>query len=232
VRFARGLIRSRFIIMEKGKLLHSWHRLIGRDDEFFVLLPAAADEARASVGLLSAYLRTLSQEAPTPPLSNFAESRRRQKQLREKTIAELNKSLVPPFEREDIQALVFALYRIPKVVEKLAERISIYPGRLPCAGYLRQAELLTIAVDAVVFMVSQLRSGADPAKVNAANAKLQLAEGDADKMMLNILRDLYLDAPGARELAILQSYYELMEDAVDRCRDAGNIVMRIAMRNV
>jgi uncharacterized protein Yka (UPF0111/DUF47 family) len=218
--------------METGKLLHGWHRLIGRDDEFFVLLRAAAEEAHTSVGLLSAYLRTLSEEVPTPPLSDFAESRRRQKQLRARTIAELNKSLVPPFEREDIQALAFALYRIPKVIEKLAERISIYPGRLPCAGFLRQAGLLTIAVDAVVFMVKQLRSGVDPAKVSAANAKLQLAEGDADKMMLAVLHDLYFAAPGAKELAILQSYYELMERAVDRCRDAGNIVVRIAMRNV
>ena len=43
----------------------------------------------------------------------------------------LSRTFVTPLDREDIEALSFALYRIPKQVEKIVERISIYPGRVP-----------------------------------------------------------------------------------------------------
>lgn len=208
-----------------------WHRIIGRDDKFYALLDAGAAEARTSVGLLSTYLQMRSHGNPPPELVDFAESRRRQKRIRTETIEELNKTLVPPFDREDIQALAFSLYRIPKVIEKVVERLSIYPGRVPYPAFQRQAELLTIAADALVEMVKLLLARGDIEKATEANNRLQSAEGEADKMMLTLLKELYGGAYTAKELAILNSLYELMERAVDRCRNAGNIIVRIMLKN-
>lgn len=216
--------------MQKSTLTW-WHQLIGRDDKFYALLDAAATEARTSVGLLSAYLDALSRGGPPPELTDFAESRRRQKRIRTDTIVELHQTLVPPFDREDIQALAFALYRIPKVVEKLVERMSIYPGRLPHESFQRQAELLTIAADALVEMVQHLLAHADIEKLTAANQRLQAAEGEADKRMLSLLHELYAGPYNAKETAILNGLYELMERAVDRCRTAGNITLRIMLKH-
>ena len=208
-----------------------WHKLIGRDDKFYFLLDAAAVEARTSVGLLSTYLDALSRGGPPPELTDIAESRRRQKRIRTDTIVELHKALVPPFDREDIQALAYALYRIPKVVEKLVERMSIYPGRLPCESFRGQAELLTIAADALLEMVKQLLAHADIEKLSEANQRLQTAEGMADKRMLSLLQELYAGPYNAKEVAILNGLYELMERAVDRCRNAGNITLRIMLKH-
>lgn len=208
-----------------------WHRLIGKDDKFFELLQAGANEAHTSVTLLSAYLEAVGRGQTPPQTSDFAESRRRQKQIRSQTIEHLYSTLMPPFEREDIQALAFAVYRIPKVVEKLVERMALYPGRLPVAVFQRQARLLTTAADALVFMFQQLQAGLDIEKINAANDRLQAAEGEADKMMLAALSELYQSTEDPKQLVILQSFYELMERAVDRCRDAGSIIVQIAMKN-
>lgn len=196
-----------------------------------MLLGAAADEARTSVRLLTTYLDSMKVGGPPPALSDFAESRRRQKQNRERIIEELNTSLMPPFDREDIQALAFALYRISKLIEKLVERLSIFPGGLPVAAFQRQAEFLTTAADALVFMVKQLRSGVSIDRISQANVKLQVAEGEADKTMLRELQQLYRSEHEAKELIILHALYQLMERAVDRCRDAGNVVVQIALKN-
>jgi uncharacterized protein Yka (UPF0111/DUF47 family) len=217
---------------QPGTPLRWWHRLIGRDDKFFDLLNAAAQEVRTSARLLSDYLERVRAGESQPPIDELAESRRRQKQIRTATIDELYKTLVPPFDREDIQALAFALYRIPKVIEKLAERISIYPGRLPPDVLRRQAELLIVAAESIVFMVEHLYPGADINVVTEANARLQAAEGEADKMMLGMLQELYSGGYGAKEVVILQSLYEIMEKAVDRCRNAGNIMVRIMLKTV
>jgi uncharacterized protein Yka (UPF0111/DUF47 family) len=40
-------------------------------------------------------------------------------------------------------------------------------------------------------MVKQLREGTDAATAREMNAKLQSIEGDADKLELDLLRDLY-----------------------------------------
>ena len=144
---------------------------------------------------------------------------------------ELSKTFVTPLEREDIEALSWALYRIPKQVEKIVERLSIYPGRVPHTAFQRQAELMLLAAEAVVFMVKQLRGGTHIEKIREANDRLQFAEGEADKVMLTLLKDLYHGPYDAKELVILQELYEMVEQAVDRCRNAGNIVVQIVLKH-
>ena len=206
-------------------------KLLGKDDKFFDLLEAGAQEARTSVNLLSQYLEALSTGGTTTNLDEFVQARRKEKRIRHKMTEELSKTFVTPLEREDIEALSFALYRIPKAIEKIVERLSIYPGRVPHAAFRRQAELLTLAADAVVFMVKELRGGTNIERVREANDRLQFAEGEADKVMLMLLKDLYQGPYEAKELVILQVLYEMVEQAVDRCRNAGNIVVQIVLKH-
>ncbi len=210
----------------------SLKKLLGKDDKFFDLLEAGAEEAKTSVDLFSRYLKTLAAGgAPSGPLDEFITTRRKEKRIRHTMTEELSKTFVTPLEREDIEALSFALYRIPKQVEKIVERLSIYPGRVPNAAFQRQAELMLQAAEAVVFMVKQLRGGTHIEKIREANDRLQYAEGEADKVMLGLLKDLYHGPYDAKELVILQELFEMVEQAVDRCRNAGNIVVQIVLKH-
>jgi uncharacterized protein len=210
----------------------SLKKLLGKDDKFFDLLEAGAEEAKTSVDLFSSYLKKVgSGTASGLPLDEFIQTRRKEKRIRHTLTEELSKTFVTPLEREDIEALSFALYRIPKQVEKIVERLSIYPGRVPQAAFQRQAELMSQAADAVMFMVKQLRGGTTIQKIQGANDKLQFAEGEADKVMLSLLKELYQGPYDAKELVILQELYEMVEQAVDRCRNAGNIVVQIVLKH-
>ena len=206
-------------------------KIFGKEDKFFDLLEAGAEEAKTSVNLLSRYLQTLAEGGPPANLEDFLQTRRKEKRIRHQMTEELSKTFVTPLEREDIEALSFALYSIPKAVEKLVERLAIYPGRVPHAAFQRQADLLTLAADAVFFMVKQLRGGTHIEKIREANDRLQYAEGEADKVMLTLLKELYHGPYEAKELVILQELYEMVEQAVDRCRNAGNIVVQIVLKS-
>ena len=210
----------------------SLKKLLGKDDKFFELLEAGAEEAKTSVDLFAAYLKKLASltDGSRAPLDDFVQTRRKEKRIRHLMTEELSKTFVTPLEREDIESLSFALYRIPKQVEKIVERLSIYPGRVPYAAFQRQAELLSLSADAVAFMVRQLRGGTHIEKIREANDRLQYAEGEADKVMLGLLKDLYHGPYDAKELVILQELYEMVEQAVDRCRNAGNIVVQIVLK--
>jgi len=205
-------------------------KLFGKDMKFFDLLEASAEEALTSTKLLSNYLQRIESYRSAGDLDDFIQSRRKDKRITSLITEELCKTFVTPLEREDIEALSLALYRIPKMVEKIVERLSIYPGRLPREGFVRQAQLLGQAAESVVFMVKQLRHGSNMEKISAANEKLQFVEGEADKYMLGLIKDLYHGSYDAKETVILQDLFEMVEKAVDRCRDAGNVVFQIVLK--
>ena len=210
--------------------MFSLQKLFGKDQKFYDLLEASAEEALTSTRLLANYLQKLDSYRSVGDLDDFIQSRRKDKKITSLITEELCKTFVTPLEREDIESLSNTLYRIPKTVEKLVERISIYPGKLPRDGFERQAALLGKAAEAVVFMVKQLRHGARLDQIGEANTRLQFAEGEADKQLLIAIKDLYNGPYDAKETVILQDLFEMMEKSIDRCRDAGNVVFQIVLK--
>ena len=207
----------------------SFKKLLGKEDKFYDLLEASAEEAHVSTGLLAKILRNDSA-ADTASIHEIIQTRRKDKRITQQITEALCKTFVTPFEREDIEALSLALYRIPKTVEKIVERLTICPARVPRESMLRQVVLLEAAVDAVVFMVKQLRSGTQVDRIQDANNRLQFAEGEADKVMLALVKDLYNGPYDAKEVVILMELYDLVETAVDRARDAGQVVFLIMLK--
>ena len=210
--------------------MFSIRKLFGKEEKFFDLLEASAEEARASTALLGRFLQEHPTSDRTKHIDDFVHTRRKDKRITQQITEELCKTFVTPLEREDIEALAFALYRIPKMVEKIVERLAIYSGRLPHAGLVRQAELLQLAADNVAFMVGELRKGTKMDRIREANDKLQYAEGEADKMMLQLETELYHGPYEAKDVIFLFQLFEMVEKSVDRCRDAGNVVFQIVLK--
>lgn len=210
--------------------MFSIKKLFGKDDKFYDLLEASAEEAKTSISLFSKYLQSRTKGATNTNLDDFIQSRRKDKKITQQISEELAKTFVTPLEREDIEALSFSLYRIPKSVEKIVERLSIYPGKVNQQHIQRQVELLEQAVEAVVVMVKQLRHGTHLEKISSYQDRLQWAEGEADKVMLALIADLYNGPYDAKEMIILKDIYEMIEKVVDRCRDAGNVVSHIVLK--
>jgi uncharacterized protein Yka (UPF0111/DUF47 family) len=207
------------------------HKLVGTNEIFFDLLEEGAEEAKVSVDLFAKFLRQMDEGKQPAGLDDFIQARRKEKRIRHLMAEALSRTFVTPFDREDIEALSVALYRIPKQVEKIVERLSIYPGRVPHELFSRQAELMGQAAGALVLMVKQLRHGSTLASIREFNDRLQYAEGEADKVMLDQLSGLYKGPCDAKELVILQKLFEMVEQAVDRCRNAGNIVVQIVLKH-
>ena len=208
----------------------SLRKLLGKDEKFFDLLEASAEEAKASTAQLGRFLLNIEDPTKRQGLSEFVLTRRKDKRITSEITEQLCKTFVTPLEREDIEALSMALYRIPKGVGKVAERISIYAGPLPCEKLRQQVALIEEAADAVIFMVKQLRHGTQLDKIQDANARLQHAEGAADKLMLEFLKDLYNGPYDAKTFVIVREFYEMLEKVIDRCRDAGNVVLQIVLK--
>jgi uncharacterized protein len=207
----------------------SLQKLFGKKDVFFDLLQASATQARRSVHALHTLL---SAPVGTPQnLDAFAASRREDKSITQQIDAALCHTFVTELEREDIEALANSLYKIPKTAEKIAERFLITRERLAGVEFNRQIKLMDGAMDVVVTMMSELGSKLHLERVKALNDQLQTIEGDADKLILECLADLYSGKYDPINVVILKDLYDLMEKVVDRCRDAGNVVANIVLKN-
>ena len=206
-------------------------RFLGHDQKFYDLLEASAKQADTSVHHLVDLLATIDNKTSAPNLAAFAQSRREDKRITQELTEELTKTFITPLEREDIQALAASLYKIPKTVEKIGERMLICPQDLPKPTFARQVQLLDRAAETVLAMVKQLRKGMNVGTAREMNAKLQTIEGDADELELELLRDLYQGNYDAKHIIFLRDLYELLEKVIDRCRDAGNVILQVVLKH-
>jgi uncharacterized protein Yka (UPF0111/DUF47 family) len=208
-----------------------WKKVLGRDEKFFDLLEASADEANSSAVRLKEFLVKIEGAVSVDYLQELILSRRRDKEITTEITRELCRTFVTPIEREDIEALSKSLYKIPKTVQKIAERIMICPRDVIKDGALHhQIRYLEQATEIVVKMVRLLRAGPSLDAVVEMDARLQFIEGEADKLVTRMLQDLYQGTREAREVIILKDVFELLERAIDRCRDAGNTVFQIVLK--
>ena len=210
--------------------MFSIRKFLGHDEKFFDLLEASALQADTSVHELVALLGRVANEDSEQSLDAFVHSRRKDKQITQELTEQLCKTFITPLEREDIQALAAALYKIPKTVQKIGERILIFPGQLEARNFEQHVRLLDKAAEEVLAMVKDLRKGTDAATAREKNARLQTIEGEADKLELELLRDLYNGDYDPKQIIFLRDLYSLLEKVIDRCRDAGNIILQVVLK--
>ena|SRR5689334_15577605 len=205
-------------------------KLLGHDQKFFDLLEASAQQADNSVHHLVALLTKLEQHDSPQSLEDFVHSRRKDKEITQELTEQLCKTFITPLEREDIQALAASLYKIPKTVEKIGERILICPADLKGRNFRQHLALLDQAAETVLAMVKELRKGIDAASAREMNSRLQTIEGNADQLELDLLRDLYHGDYEPKQIIFLRDLFELLEKVIDRCRDAGNIILQVVLK--
>ncbi|MEP6670332.1 MAG: DUF47 family protein [Chthoniobacter sp.] len=205
-------------------------RIFGRDTKFFDLLESSAAAAKQCAASLAAAFPKLTGHPSNDVLTDLAQARRKHKRISLQTTEELCKNFVTPLEREDIEALSSALYKITKNVEKIGERLLISPVGADLSVVARQISMLEKAADVVVTMVNQLRTKSHGEEIRDAYEKLQTIEGDADKLMNELLRDLYHGSGDARAVVFWKDLYELLEKGIDRCRDAGYVIFHITLK--
>ena len=87
------------------------------------------------------------------------------------------------------------------------------------------------AVDTVLTMIKELRRGVNLDLVRTHNNELQTVEGEADKLVLEFLGDLYSGKHDPVTVVFLKDLFELLEKVTDRCRDAGNVINHIVLKN-
>lgn len=205
----------------------SFQRILGREQEFFDLIQASAAEGCKAVKALAEMI----QPGSKPTVEAFAIARRNDKEITNRLEMMLITTFVTPMEREDIEALADTLYKIPKTVEKFAERYIIVADKIRDVDFTGQVKLIEQAITLVFKMTEALKDGRDLTGIKALQAELQRVEAEADKTLLKLMSQLYQPGFPALKAIMLYDLFALNEKAVDRCRDAGNVLSHVLLKN-
>jgi hypothetical protein len=207
--------------------MFSLQTIFGQGKQFYALLDEAADAAHESTKALHEMLR---EPKRTHALDAFKLARQRERTASDKISQALVDSFITPIEREDIEALSSALYKIPKQVERFADRYALARHRLDTIDFAPRGSMLEQAAGVVVEMVKELpHLRLEPMK--DLNDRLRILEAEADRLILELHRDIYSGRLDAGDMFLLKEFFEILEKAIDRCREAGVVAYSIALKN-
>jgi uncharacterized protein Yka (UPF0111/DUF47 family) len=92
-------------------------------------------------------------------------------------------------------------------------------------------QLLEQATETVLKMTRALRSSPAIEAIKEQNERLHYLEGEADKLMVELLRALYSGKQDPVTVIALKDLYDLLEKVIDRCRDVGNVIFHVVLKN-
>jgi uncharacterized protein Yka (UPF0111/DUF47 family) len=103
-------------------------------------------------------------------------------------------------------------------------------GQVQGLDFQEQVRIIEESAKTVTEMVRKLRSRAHLETMKEHNDRLHYLEGQADKIMLQFVRDLYSGRHDPLRVIIMLDLCETLERIVDRCRDAGNVIFQIVLK--
>jgi uncharacterized protein Yka (UPF0111/DUF47 family) len=103
--------------------------------------------------------------------------------------------------------------------------------RLEGVDFAQRALVLERSSAVVMEMIGELRRGLRIDPVKKLQDRLQALESEGDRMLLAPYRTLYVEGGDVMRAVLAKDLFELIEKAIDKCRDVGNIVYSIVLKN-
>ncbi|TAM09884.1 MAG: pit accessory protein [Nevskiaceae bacterium] len=208
--------------------MFSLQTMFGKSDKLFDLLQASAE---AALDAARAVDQLADNGDRAPFMATFIAARKREKELAGQISEELANTFVTRLDREDIEAMNSALYRIPKTVEKFAERYIAVQSRIAGIDFKTRTALLARCAEVVNEMVHQMHHDLKIEPMRKMQEQLQALEAEGDHLLLEPYRTLYLDTDDPMRALLAKDLFETIEKAIDRCRDVGNVIYSIVLKN-
>jgi predicted phosphate transport protein (TIGR00153 family) len=201
-------------------------RLTPQKREFFDLFTAssanARDIARALVELLEEWPERKEK------LRDIRELEHEGDRLTHEVINLLNRTFVTPLDRDDMYRLASAIDDVCDHIEEAADNIDAYEVRDVPEKARQQAEVIHRAASRLHDAVGLLEGFRDS---NRQLVALRELEDEGDRLAREAMADLF--SSGADPLTVIRwkDIHEQLEEAVDACENAADVLEAILVKN-
>jgi predicted phosphate transport protein (TIGR00153 family) len=202
---------------------------IPREQAFFGLFEQSAQNMVKSAEKLQQMVGTC-QNVP----ENVAEITELEHQgdlITHQIIAQLHRTFVTPFDREDIARLAQSLDDVTDFIHAAADAIFIYKVECPTPRAIELADIIVQAAVEVEKAMPQLRHRAQLGKILPTCVEINRLENAADRVFRAAMGELFDDDIDMASVIKWREIYEHMEAATDRCEDVANVLEGVALKH-
>jgi len=207
------------------------HALMPREERFFDYFESHAKCIVAAAQCLRAVISGTAEFEPA--FRTIRERESAADAVTKETLEAIHRTFITPFDRGDIHDLTTALDDIIDLIEDIVQRLAIYEISDFTPEMVKQAEILerctTILCDGIPLLRSTTSNAQALSDVRVRIAEL---EGQGDATLREGLRKLMKSDGGAIAIIERKEVYELLEDAIDRCQDAADVIQGIVIEHV
>jgi hypothetical protein len=142
----------------------------------------------------------------------------------------LNTQYITPFDREDIYQLATSVDDVVDHMDEASDLLELYGVESPTRQAIEQCRILVGAAEHLALALAELKGLQAVQKELAALKEL---EDEGDRIVHDAIADLFRD-PRIDPLIVIRwkDIYEALEDALDACETAGNVIGNIVVKNV
>ncbi len=146
-------------------------------------------------------------------------------------IAQLHRTFVTPFDREDIALLAHSLDDVTDFIHAAADAILIYKIECPTPRAKELADIIVQAAAEVERVMPQLRRPAELKLILPRCVEINRLENIADRVFRAAMGELFEDSIDIAQVIKWREIYEYMETATDRCEDVANVLEGVALKH-
>jgi predicted phosphate transport protein (TIGR00153 family) len=143
---------------------------------------------------------------------------------------QLHRSVITPFDREDIALLAHSLDDVTDFIHAAADAMLLYKVERPTN---RAKELVDIVVQAVAEVeraVSEIHDRIGRKQLLKRCVEINRLENMGDSVYRSAMAELFDDSADFAGLIKWREIYKHMESVIDRCEDIANILEGVAIK--
>jgi uncharacterized protein len=204
-------------------------RIFPRDESFFDLFEAAADNMAQSARLLDELLEDFVD--PELKAKRLVDHEHEGDRITHAILTRLNSTFITPFDREDIYALAAQLDDVVDAVEEAADMLVLHKVEEPIQPVREQARIILKAAGETARGLRHLRK-LDLRRLRAYQVAVTELEEEGDRVYRRARADLYnFDAEHpARYVLVWKDIIEQLEEALDSLDHVTHTVESIMLK--
>jgi len=200
-----------------------------REEKFFDLFEASArNMVKAAQGLKE---MVDSWQFVESRVGEITEMEHEGDTITHQIMAQVNRTFVTPFDREDIALLGHSMDDITDFIHAAAVAMLIYKIDRPSQRAKELADIIVQAAAEVERAVCGLRRRADLKRVFERCVEINRLENMADRVFRSAMAELFDDTEDVTQIIKWREIYEHMESATDRCEDVANVLEGVALKH-
>ena len=146
-------------------------------------------------------------------------------------MAQLHRTFVTPFDREDIALLAHTLDDVTDFIHAAGTAMLLYKVDSPGQRAKELADIIVQGASEVERAMPQLRHRGELKQILKRCVEINRLENAADTVFRSAMAELFEDSTDVTHIIKWREIYEHMESATDRCEDVADVLEGVALKH-